>query len=426
MCSSLIGRRVVGIAIALLSLSAGCERQRADTPSQPIAHASADVQAADPKNEAGAGSTISDHDATTPSAEQSHEVVFADRVRYAYAVLVPANTKPNPNAGLDAEPNAPTPAELRAIVERAFAGRLDEPDVASLLVLIDRDPESNEAGRLMGDEAQRRAVMARPDADLLGLVTAVVPRADIVDDVTLADPTLSRGASPSDRELAGAATHAVLLRAEYRPRQFVRGLRLLQSLVLAYAREVGGVVFDVDTYELWSVDAFATRRLRVREQNVADQIAVVPFPDPAHGEGHVRLCTRGMRRFGAPELELDGLVLDRVLLTRGTDLLRGLALTVARLAELDEAGYATQAPEVIRVTREDVATALGHAHAELPACVTCSDGLDVRLVERAAVETDPPNHVVARVVAPRSDDKSATTQHVTWVRAAIERLLGGA
>ncbi|TPV95315.1 MAG: hypothetical protein B7733_10710 [Myxococcales bacterium FL481] len=340
-------------------------------------------------------------------------------------MLLPSAALPRAGAvGDGANRRSPSRAELRRTVDRAFRGRRNEPEVGALHQFIARDPAGYAAGRLTGTEAQRRAILARPGSDLLGISIRLVPRASVLDVAALDDPVLTRGLGRGTVERMAAIDHAVVIRGEYRPQGFVRGLRLLQTLVAAYARQVDGVILDPDTGELWAVDSFTSRQLRARDRNVADQIAVVPFPD-LDDASRVRLCTRGMRRFGAPDLELDALPVEPRRLAQATDLLRGLALVVAGLAELDAAGYASSAPDEVALTRRDIAESLA-ASGTMSPCATCQETVAVHLVERSRHPTDPVDHPVVRVVAPLSQSRAPAYDHPAWVQRAIERLFGPA
>ena len=373
-------------------------------------------------------------------AESRHAVVFADRIRHVYVLLVNeaglrrvsstrgpsrsevAESPASPAAdGLPMALAAPTRADLQGLVRAAFPGRHDEEEVRALLTFIGRDPSRGEAGRLSGDETQRRAVLGREMSDLLGISIDLVSRLDVIDRGMLADPLLTRGVSPADRATLETRKWALVIRGEYRPRFIVRGLRLLQTIALLYAQRTDALIFDADTAETWAPAGFAQRRLRAHRINMAEQISVVPFTDPSHPAGAVRLTTRGMRRFGAPDLELDGLDGDPVVLQHATRLLTGLAFVTMQYAELDEDGYASQAPDVVELQRDHIVAAFGDDGRALPVCAACPGDLELHLVEREAQAHDPPEHVVARVVAPRPVSDSADYAHPTWVRAALAR-----
>src|SRR5699024_1870680 len=119
-------------------------------------------------------------------------------------------------------------------------------------------------------------------------------------------PILTRGLTEEQRKSALGRSWALLLRADYRNQHAVRGLRLHQTLVRVVAERYGALIHDPDTRETMNVEPFTERRLRAAAGNVADQIAIVPFID-RNDDKLLRLATRGMRRFGSVDVELDGL-----------------------------------------------------------------------------------------------------------------------
>ncbi|MBK8714002.1 MAG: hypothetical protein IPN32_04595 [Deltaproteobacteria bacterium] len=330
-------------------------------------------------------------------------VVFADRTSLAYVLLVTDDVK------------VPTREQLTALVDAKLGGDTQDAEVGVLRELISLDPQ--------GDPRLRPGNHPR---DLLGLyiegLDASARRA-AVSEGALADPVLTR--ELEDDERAALATHrrGILLRADYRNERAVRGLRLLQTLVRLLASETGALIHDPDTGETMGVEAFTRRRLQAGLGNVADQVAVVPFPDPRHGAPFIRLTTRGMRRFGSADLELDGLPLDEQELQRATYLLHGLAYRMTRLAELDPSGYPLEMTDDVEVTHADVTRAYSRLQGKIPRCEDCIGEVTVGLRKRPAEPSDPQDHLVLRVVAPR-DDAAGLSDHPAWVRQAIAKLLG--
>lgn len=353
------------------------------------------------------------------AAELAHRVVFADRITFGYLLLLPGDAGP-----------APTRSELQAIVREAFKDNLADPEVELLLDLVVTPPRSDLGGAPAAGEKDRFEAPADPEAaervwrtgDLLGLEIDALP-AEAVPAGALADAELTRALTPAERESLPQRRRVVIVRALYRNQQGVRGLRLLQALVRVVAARLGALVHDPDTLETMGPAAFAERRLQASLGNVADQVAVVPFPDPAHGEGAVRLTTRGMRRFGSVDLELGGLGRDLPALQQATYFLHGLGLVMVRLGEFDRSGFAVEAPDVIELGYRDCLGAYG-GQVKLPRCAACPEQVEVHLVERPAEAQDPPGHVVARVVAPRAVSEAPGYDHPTWVRKALDQVLG--
>lgn len=362
-----------------------------------------------------------------PAAEEArraeaaaHRVVFADRISFGYVLLLPGPPGP-----------APTREELQATVRRMFAESVGESEVELLLDLVATPPRADLGGFKATADGSKDMVEqpADPEAaarvwatsDLLGLEIDALPAA-AVEPKLLADPELTRALTPEERASLPERTQLVMLRALYRNQNGVRGLRLLQALVRAVAADTGALVHDPDTLETVGPAAFAARRLQAELGNIADQVVVVPFIDPQAPDA-VRLTTRGMRRFGSVDLELDGLSRDLPALQQATYFLHGLGLVMVRLGEFDRSGFAVEAPEVIGLHYRDCVDAYA-GQVALPRCSACPEEVEIHLVERPAEPHDPPGHVVARIVAPRAISGRPGYDHIAWIRAALDRVLG--
>lgn len=386
------------LSILPFLLVAACTKQPAQDESQP-----ADATA-QPERKADPGEPHSSEPAGDP-----HLVVFADRTSQAYLLLLPPG-----------EHDVPTREDLQTLVKAKLATAADEPELALLLELIETEPTVDlNAGP--GDGTPRAT------RDLLGTNIDVLPvrgPKGAVGDAALGDPILTRLLSDEERASLRGRSQALLLRAEYRNQYAVRGLRLLQTLTRVVARDRDALIHDPDTGETMGVDTFTQRRLKSSLSNIADQIAVVPFPDRMHTDA-IRLTTRGMRRFGSPDLELDGLPRDPKLLQRATDLLNGLARQMVQLGEFDSTGYAVELAETVTVDIDDVIAAYGEGGAHVEECgERCAGEAEVHLVERTAEEHDPADHLVVRVIAPRELSDSVDYDHTKWVRGILSDLFG--
>jgi len=346
-----------------------------------------------------------------PAADDDgkHLVVFADRTSQGYVLLLRGRTS-----------EAPSRADLQALVRRELPAGTDAPEVELLVQLIAMEPVVD------AREAERKGERTGP-SDLLGFHVEVVGDLDLAKVVApdaLTDPVLVRELSDKERGSLAERRHALLLRADYRNQHAVRGLRLLQTLVRLVAKDRDALVHDPDTGETMGVETFTRRRLQAGLGNIADQVAIVPFADKLHGEPFVRLTTRGMRRFGSFDLELDGLPRDPAVLQQATFLLHGLALQMVRQGEVDSSGFAVELDEEIEVTHADVVQAYARQQGAVPACADCPGRVDLHLVEREAEPHDPQHHLVVRVVAPRAKSDPRDYDHPAWVRTAITKLLG--
>lgn len=343
-------------------------------------------------------------------AELPHRVVFADRITYSYVLLLPGEPGP-----------APTRPDLDAAVRAAFASNLDDEEVALLLGLIAR-PEREFGVPAAPDDPEQDA------PDLLGLAIEAHPRTPptgprLIEEKVLADPDLTRDLTPEERASLATRRGLLVLRAQYRNQHGVRGLRLLQTLVRVVAAQQGALIHDPDTLETIGPAGFAARRLQTSLGNVADQIPIVPFPDP-RSPGRFRLASRGMRRFGSVDLELGGLPGDLAILQQATYFMHGLAFVMIELGEFDSAGFAVELPPIVTVHFSDCAAAYSGRPGSLPRCAGCPESAEIHLVERAAEPQDAISHVVARIVAPRSRSDRPGHDHLVWAQEALDRVLG--
>jgi hypothetical protein len=349
--------------------------------------------------------------------DDAHDVVFSDRASAAYLLLV-----------RESEAAAPTRPELVALARTQLG---DGPEIVRLVELIEQPPirpvvgATDVGATALGPTASEQERVRR--LDLLGLAIEVHPlRSDesVIPAEHLTHPVLTRLLTPEERQGLGERTHAIMLRADYRNRDAVRGLRLLQTVVRLLAEQRHALIYDADTNETVGPEVFTQRRLRAGVGNIAEQIVIVPFPDPRHGPEYARLTTRGMRRFGCPELELDGLAVDPQVLDRATDLLAGLAYRVIRDSEYDPSGYAVEANDVIEVGIDEVKQAYAGTSVRTRTCADCMERTRVHLVERASEPHDPAEQLVVRVVAPRETSDARDYDQSKWAITALQELFG--
>lgn len=333
-------------------------------------------------------------------AEQAHDIVFADRTSHSYLLLVD-----------HAHATKPTREDLKVLMKAKLGTKSDEPEMLLLNQLIETVPHDTRA------DPTEAPGSPRATHDLLGFYVDVLPvgsgNGQVVPDAVLADPILTRGLTEGERASLGTRKHALLLRADYRNQYAVRGLRLLQTAVRVVASERGALIHDPDTQETLGVEAFSERRLQSSLGNVADQIAVVPFIDK-NDDNAIRLATRGMRRFGSVDVELDGLPRDPKALEQATMLLNGLAYTLVRLGEFDTSGYAVALDDIVEVDVEDVVRSYGARGGVVPRCDECQSVVEVHLVERPPEPHDPSDHVTARLIAPRDVSDDPAYDHTKW------------
>ena len=346
-------------------------------------------------------------------AGDPHVIVFADRTSQGYLLLVEPKHKDKPSR-----------EDLQFLVRSKLGAKADEPELQLLLELISTEPKTSHAPG-PGDKGYGQP---RATRDLLGLHIDVLPlhgESELIPTSILTDPVLTRELADEERASLARRRHALLLRADYRNQYAVRGLRLLQTLVRIAAVSRKALIHDPDTGETMDVEAFTRRRLQSSLGNVADQVAVVPFPDKRHGEGFIRLSSRGMRRFGSVDVELDGLPRDPEVLQRATDMLYGLCYKLVRLGEFDRTGYAVELDEVVTIDHADIVKAYGARGGKVPLpCDDCPTEFEAHLVERGAEPQDPSEHVVARVVAIREESDAQGYDHPTWAKTFALSIFG--
>ena len=262
--------------------------------------------------------------------------------------------------------------------------------------------------------------------DIIGLHVDLLEVSRVADAATLADPVLSRHLPAQARADVLRRPTAVLLRADYRSREAFRGLRLLQTLVRIYARATGSLILDPDTLETYDEASFSEARMRSAEANLTRQVTVVPFPERGDAGLRVRLTTRGMRRFGCVDLELTDLPADPALLQQATDFIYAVAYGLIQTSEVDVTGVSLELEDIVTAHWRDAASAYRGSSRELPRCGDCPETVHLHLVERPPRPTDPADHVVAQIVAPRVASDPGSYDHAAWVRDALARMFGPA
>ncbi len=350
------------------------------------------------------------------TGEDAHQVVYADRISQGYLLLL-ANDR-----GTDVTMTRDT------LLELVRGSTLDDATKAQLATLIETEPQTAPLA-LPSEETLAQAAAGLPTdeqvAELLGLHIEVLKRDDAtIPSAALQDEILSRDLDPLERDAALRSEQVLLLRADYRNQHGLLGLRLLQQLVVLVATQRGALIHDPDTRETVSADYFGSHVIPEDLGGVSSQIAIIPFQDTRNGKGFVKLATRGMRKLGCVDLELDGLPQDIVVLERATWLLSGLASTLLREAASHGSGVGYEVDDSIEITRSEIVRAYGGQAPWRTECAGCSGSTDVHLVERTPEPADPVHHRVARVVAPRElSDLDEYVQPI-WALAALEDVFG--
>jgi len=352
-----------------------------------------------------------------------HTVVYADRSSHSYMLLLKGQKKPH----------LWTRDELETLIRKTFPDH-DSGEVGLLLEFVHLEPRDTSLSPLDQAELKRQIIdnpgeidtekLSRHATDLIALhldILDLLPTDSPVDPEILLDPVLTRGVDTSQRDDLPKRRWAILIRADYRNQYGVRGLRMLQTLVRILAKEVDAIVLDSDTLETMSPGIFNERRLSANAGNLYQQIAIIPFPQ----DDGIRLVTRGMRRFGAVDIEWSGLPRDPVALQRATEIMMGLVFVMVRDGEVDPSGLAVQVDDVLEITRRDIEKAYANRASELPRrCKACDERVRVHLVKRAARTTDARDHATARIVAPRKTSDAPGYEQRAWTRRLIDSMYG--
>lgn len=365
-----------------------------------------------------------------------HKVVYADRTSHGY-LLIPAGPSPA-KAGIEALWREPSRERLAALLaeKRNFPG-LQARERVMLQTLVERQPRATPVRKGGQDPADTTAApepsrSSANHAELPDLLGFHIDRVELsggedglLPTAARTDQISTRSLDAEQRRALAQADSALLLRADYRVAEGVRGLRLLQALTAALAEARNALVHDPDTMETHAPADFRAKRYLGEPNNVADQVVILPFIERSEsGAAKVRLTTRGMRRFGVVDLELAGLPAAPQLLQRATQWMHGTASLLVSDAGVDESGYAREVPGEIVVARADLRNAYASSPVQFPDCGGCPGQIELHLVERPELPTDAIDHVVAQIVAPRSASAQPDHDHGQWLIQALLSLFG--
>ena len=439
--NNLVMKTIVGII--LLTEWSACRRNTNHQRNQTETIATQPAESANPGKSTNPSKTAK----ASGDTELAHKVIYADRTSHGYLLLLKR----------DPSPEAITRPALKKLVEDRLRHKLSPGDLDSLLQLITIEPHTTDLAheKLKAiedattlesatsgldalpqntdpiDELAKKLVSRQtPDQvrpHLLGLHIdrLTLGNADdaLIHQEILRDPILTRDLSPSNRDSLDARQWIVLLRADYRIADHFLGLRLLQELVSLVATEHQAIIHDPDTLETMEISAFSQKKLAANRLNIADQVAVIPFPDLSGDQDSIRLTTRGMRRFGSVDLELSGLPKNSIMLQRATDFIYGVAKVLSQEADIDPTGLALEVQSILEVAPSDIQEAYGPTRQQ-PSCPNCKQTVQVHLVERKPVDTDAIEYTVARIVAPRKTSDQSNYDHLAWIETTFFGLFG--
>lgn len=173
------------------------------------------------------------------------------------------------------------------------------------------DPSSEPLTRLDEILAASNPTFRKVDR-LLPEVREPIVSARMLNDAqkTYAPPNLQslqyfgRGVSKEDAE-ALQRTNSVLVLSFAYSKDFVwTGMRSALALSLTLARETQGLLWDEETREVFSPDAWEKKRLADWDEEVPEVFSHVVMHAYNHGE-YVRAITLGMAKFGLPDIAIE-------------------------------------------------------------------------------------------------------------------------
>jgi len=248
-----------------------------------------------------------------------------------------------------------------------------------------------------------------------GLVLIEVVAKDELPEVPL-ELLESIGLPELEERVLGAATYAVLLRAldvNLAPRV---GLWSVLAAACDVAHRLNGVVFDPEGLRVITLDSASKYFRRNGAIAIRDHV-IVPFSVDERGVGW--MTTRGMTKFGLPELEVrdippDLLQLSYLVNTTGQFLIEHAFRTIAAAKKPGASGL--EVPATIILDGSLFARADGGEWEQGESGVTRSTSVSLRFPAVASAEGPP----FAQIVPPPgvSDDMGV------WLYASLVELLG--
>ncbi|MDP5239675.1 DUF2314 domain-containing protein [Uliginosibacterium sp. 31-16] len=113
-----------------------------------------------------------------------------------------------------------------------------------------------------------------------------------------------RGLSREQAEALQKAPRALILGFAHPASQSIAGLRRAEEFVLVLARRDNAIIWDDETREAFTPDAWENARLKTWQDTLPDvskQIVIHAY----NNDGHTRAITLGMARFGLPDLVIN-------------------------------------------------------------------------------------------------------------------------
>lgn len=181
--------------------------------------------------------------------------------------------------------------------------------VAATIVLYELKAAPGTPAEAVGALARNQRfglqVVDRPDAAVQGPALALAVVDDVARDYPAPAPEalkyFGRGLDAEQVRAVQAAPRALVLTFVHPAAQAAPRLRLAQQFALELAQARGALIWDEDTRELFTPQAWSAKRLAAWQgdlPDVAQQIVIHAYEN----HGKVRAVTLGMNRFGLPDL----------------------------------------------------------------------------------------------------------------------------
>ena len=181
----------------------------------------------------------------------------------------------------------------------------------SLAVILPQNAPADKSESLVAqlatEEHKFKNVNELPQAPNESLLHAYLDKKIDSSHIPLSDELLrdfTRGLTRQQTEALQKAQSALILEFAHPKRNVWRDLRDADELVEMVARKTGGIVWDQETREFFSPDAWHERRLKSWTSEIPDVSTQTIVHTYQNGE-FVRSITLGMRKFGLPDVVIE-------------------------------------------------------------------------------------------------------------------------
>ena len=147
------------------------------------------------------------------------------------------------------------------------------------------------------------------------------------------------GLNAGDIDRLQAATHALQFQFTLPHPRRSAGHRDVHAFLAAFARGADGIIWDEETREAFTADAWEARRVIPEDEEAVNLLHQTVLDLDEGPDGLLRVVSLGMRKFGLPDIALDNL--PRTQARQGARIVNTVALALAGGARLDDQGRFT-------------------------------------------------------------------------------------